>query len=254
MSGGACALALMVKAPRPGAVKTRLVPPLTAEEAAALSASLLRDTAESLLEAAAATGARATAIYAPVDAGADLARLLPPAFTFLPQRGDDLTARLQHAAVDLTAAGFASFCLVNADSPTLPPAILIAAVEALARPGARAVIAPAEDGGYCVIGLERPAPRLFEGIDWSTDRVCAQTLDRAAELGLPVELLPAWYDVDDAAALRRLRDDLLGAGPPLHGLLPHPAAHSRRFLTGLVAAGAGPRLWPPADGPAGPSI
>jgi glycosyltransferase A (GT-A) superfamily protein (DUF2064 family) len=122
---------------------------------------------------------------------------------------------LLHAVSSLLGRGFGAVCLVNSDSPTLPTAFLQDAAAALLRPGKRMVLGPAEDGGYYLIGLKAAEAALFQGIAWSTDQVSAQTLRRAAEIALEVELLPGWYDVDDAAGLARLmreRNDEVAPG------------------------------------------
>ena len=98
--------------------------------------------------------------------------------------------------------------MLNADSPTLPTELLVLTAELLAAPGDRAVLGPSDDGGYYLLGLKRRHERMFQDIDWSTERVAAQTLARAGELGLPIHVLPTWYDVDDAATLRRLHGEL----------------------------------------------
>ena len=208
----ACAIAIMAKAPRQGEVKTRLVPPLTAAEATALSAAFIRDTAENIL-AAADTVAIGAAIdgyvaYSPPGSAEAFAGVVPAGIGLLPPRRIGLGASLFDAASDLLAAGYGAACLVNADSPKLPTSMLVEAARALAMPGDRVVLGGAEDGGYYLIGLKRPHRRLFEDIAWSTDRVLRQTLDRAAEIGLSVHALPVWYDVDDVASLRRLIGDL----------------------------------------------
>jgi hypothetical protein len=99
---------------------------------------------------------------------------------------------------------------VNGDSPTLPPALLAAAVETMRRDGDRMVLGPASDGGYYLIGLKRPHRRLFEEIAWGTEAVAEQTLERANEIGLEAVTLPEWYDVDDAETLGWLRSELAG--------------------------------------------
>ncbi len=116
--------------------------------------------------------------------------------------------------------------------PTLPTAMLVEAARALAKPGDRVVLGGAEDGGYYLIGLKRPHRRLFEDIDWSTDRVLRQTLERAAEIGLSVHALPIWYDVDDVASLRRLIGDL--AAPDHAGKPAYPAPHTSALLREFV--------------------
>lgn len=237
---GRCALAVMAKAPRAGAVKTRLQPQLTPDEAAALSVCFLRDTTANLASVAAATGgADAVVAYTPVGAESAFKGLLPPGCKLVPQRGDDFGDRLFYAAQDLLAVGYESLCLINSDSPTLPPAALAAAVSALSRAGDRLVLGPADDGGYYLIGIKRAHRRLFDDIDWSTPRVLAQTLERAAEIGLEVELLPAWYDVDDADTLRRLCNEFFppdGNGAPLHddNLGTYNAPHTRNYLAKMM--------------------
>jgi hypothetical protein len=259
-----CALAMMIKAPRAGASKTRLVPPLTHAEAAALSVAFLRDTAANIASACVeqAEGARrvadAVAAYTPRGAEAAFDGLLPREFALLPQRGDSFGERLFHAAADLLRLGYESCCLIDSDSPTLPRALLTAAVAELSRPGERIVLGAADDGGYYLIGMRQAHRRLFEEIKWSTAEVAAQTIARARELNLEVALLPAWYDVDDAQTLRRLcvelfdmphGEDESGASQQGDGgascsaqLAPYPAPHTRAALTRLLAGEARTRL------------
>ncbi|MCA1615848.1 MAG: TIGR04282 family arsenosugar biosynthesis glycosyltransferase [Acidobacteria bacterium] len=251
---GGCALAMMIKAPRAGASKTRLVPPLTPEEAASLSVCFLSDTAENIAAACAASegGASGVAVYTPVGAESAFDGLLPAGFALLAQRGDTFGARLANAADDLLAAGFDSACLIDSDSPTLPTGALASAVAELARPGDRVVLGPADDGGYYLIGLKGARRRVFEDIDWSTERVLAQTIERAAECGLGVGLLPAWYDVDDAATLARLCAELFAegdapacppGGPQFAG---YAAAHTRGYLARVIESEGRARIWPDA--------
>jgi len=96
------------------------------------------------------------------------------------------------------------------------------------------VLGGSDDGGYYLIGLKRLHQRLFEQIDWSTERVFGQTLERAREIGVEAELLPTWYDVDDGATLERLRRELLHAsGASSAG---YDARHTRRYLESLQSA------------------
>jgi glycosyltransferase A (GT-A) superfamily protein (DUF2064 family) len=129
--------------------------------------------------------------------------------TWLPNFGACLT----HAIETLLDLGYGSACVLNSDSPTLPTAALVAAARSLQAPGARVVFGPATDGGYYLLGMQRCHRRLFEDIDWSTARVAEQTLGRAAELGLETLILPTWYDVDDAPALRTLAGETLAGRP-----------------------------------------
>jgi len=203
-----CALAVMTKAPRAGQVKTRLVPPLTPDEAAQLNICFLRDTAAAITTACGAT-ARAVAVYTPLGAESAYVDILPREFELLPQRGDGFGERLALAAADLFQCGFLSVCLIDSDSPTVSADVYEKAVELLLKSGDRVVLGPSDDGGYYLIGMKRSWPKLFEGIDWSTERVLEQTKLCATELGIDVALLPTGYDVDDASTLRRLRGELL---------------------------------------------
>ena len=138
----------------------------------------------------------------------------------LAQRGDDLGARDRALFEDLFAAGFAKAVVVGSDLPTLPPAHIAEALARL-RPGP-VTLGPATDGGYYLIGLtapdpDRAVPDLFTDIRWGTAAAFDDTLRAAALAGVTVERLPAWYDVDDADGLARLRRDLNPAGEDTEG-------------------------------------
>jgi uncharacterized protein len=224
-----CALAVMTKAPRAGQVKTRLVPPLRPEEAAQLNVCFLRDTAAAIAKACGTT-ARGVGVYTPIGAKAAYIDILPGEFDLLPQRGDRFGERLAFATEDLFQCGFASVCLIDSDSPTVSADIYAKAVEMLSKPGHRVVLGPSDDGGYYLIGLKQNHWQLFERIDWSTERVLEQTKQRARELNLEIGLLPTGYDVDDAATLRRLSDELL-SGKSERDVAPN----TRKFLAALTA-------------------
>jgi glycosyltransferase A (GT-A) superfamily protein (DUF2064 family) len=115
---------------------------------------------------------------------------------------------LLHAIQALFVLGHESACVLNSDSPTLPTERLVDAATQLHAPGDRAVLGLSDDGGFYFLGLKRAHAGLFAAIDWSTERTARQVLLRAAELGIEVRFLDAWYDVDDAAALRRLCAEL----------------------------------------------
>jgi uncharacterized protein len=244
---GLCALAVMIKAPQAGAVKTRLVPPLTYAEAAALSICFLRDTASNIAGVAAIGASDSVAVYTPVGAEAAFDGLLHRGFKLVAQRGESFGARLFHAAKDLLALGYQSLCLIDSDSPTLPASFLIDAVRWLAQPGDRVVLGPSDDGGYYLIGLKRAHAPLFEDITWSTDQVIGQTIERARELKLETNLLPAWYDVDDGATLRRLCDELFLTRPVdvrRDGFRGYEAEHTRGYLSRLIETEGRERIWP----------
>lgn len=239
---GFCALAVMTKAPRAGQVKTRLTPPLTPEEAAALNTCFLRDTTAAISTAVAEAGARGIAVYAPVGAEADYAEILPAEFQLIPQRGEAFGERLIFAMGDLFRLGFESVCLIDSDSPTVPQGAFTEAAIILAQPEDTVVLGPSDDGGYYLVGLKKLHRALFEDIDWSTDRVLQQTIERAQQMKLKVHLLPKWYDVDDRITLRRLCDEFFGPdGSRTEG---YPAPATRSYLDGLLKREGRDRFWP----------
>jgi uncharacterized protein len=241
-----CVLALMAKAPIAGSVKTRLTPPLAPEEAAALSECFLRDMTMNFASLN-ANRTEGVVLYTPADAGVLLRDLLPGPFKLVAQRGETLGERLVNAADELLSKGFESVCLINSDSPTLPREVLETAVSKLARNGDRVVLGPSEDGGYYLIGLKLPHRNLFERIAWSTADVLAHTIERAAEIHLAVETLPSWYDVDDAATLRLLCDELSLSSDGTHTRSRFrdgfAAPHTRKYLTSLLKENSDLRNW-----------
>ena len=104
----------------------------------------------------------------------------------------------------------------------------------------RIVLGPSDDGGYYLIGMRKAYRRLFEDIVWSTARVFTQTLERARELTLSVRVLPKFYDIDDAMALRRLCGELLD------GKSDDVAPATKEFVAGLVTRVGRERFCPPS--------
>lgn len=230
----------MTKAPRAGQVKTRLTPPLTPEEAAALNICFLRDTAGAISIAAAKSKTRGFAVYTPAGAARAYTEILPVAFHLLPQRGETLGERIIFAFEDLFRLGAASVCLLGSDSPTIPPGALIEAAATLAQPKNPVVLGPTDDGGYYLIGLNRMENALFKDIAWSTESVFEQTCASARQRDLKVHCLPTWYDVDEAISLRRLCEELFvrnrNKGPG------YPAPATRAYLEGLLKSGGRERF------------
>lgn len=227
---GLCALAVMTKAPQAGQVKTRLVPPLTPDEAAELNKCFLRDTTTAISHVTTHTDASGVAVYTPIGTESSYADILPGDFSLLPQRGVDFGERLCLAAEDLFRCGFDSVCLIDSDSPTVPAKTFLKAIELLKTRNDCIVLGRCDDGGYYLIGLKKPHRELFEQIDWSTERVFDQTMRRAREIGLQVKLLPPGYDIDDAASLRRLCNEVLR-----DNVRTDIASHTRKFVHGLIA-------------------
>lgn len=223
------AVGIMCKTPAPGKSKTRLSPPLRPEECADISACFIRDLSRTIGELAAGGDVTGYAVYTPAGSEAPLRRLLPASFELLAQVDGGFGDRLLHGTQDLLDAGHDGAILVNSDSPTLPLQILRAAVDAV-RGGDRAVLSPAADGGYTLIGLSKLHRRLFEDIEWSTSTVYRRTRERAGEIGLPVVDVPPWYDVDDAASLQMLEDELAGRRPAFSRVPGAEAPATRHFL------------------------
>ncbi len=230
--GHLCALAVMAKAPKAGRVKTRLSPPLTLEQTAALNICFLKDTTANL---ATIPGSAGLISYTPVGDEALFDGILPETFGLVAQRGDGFGERLLYAAEDILAIGYGAVCLIDSDSPTVPAAAFVQAVEALQRPGDRVVLGPSHDGGYYLIGLKKAHSEPFERITWSTGSVFEETLERCREAGLEVVLLPTWYDVDDGGTLELLKVEVLEQRPPAfaqaHG---YEAPKTKEFLVGLA--------------------
>jgi rSAM/selenodomain-associated transferase 1 len=201
---GTRAIVIVAKAPAPGQTKTRLAPPLTFEDAAALYQAFLLDT----VDAALAVGWERVTIVHPHQSGVAqaLRQLVPSTAALQPQRGVGLGDALSSAFESQFDLGFDRVVLIAGDTPTLPLPVLDRASEALERHDV--AIGPSADGGYYLLGLRSFQPGLFQGISWSTEVVFEQTLAKAAELDLAASVLPEWYDVDTVAELRRLVDEL----------------------------------------------
>jgi rSAM/selenodomain-associated transferase 1 len=226
------ALLLFARAPEPGRVKTRLAPMLSAAGASALYRAFLSD-------ASRLYGRNET--WRPVlcaDPAAEdprLATLFPPPWQRRTQGPGDLGEKLRRAFEDAFASGAPRAVAVGSDHPTLPPGVLEDVLSAL--DATDAAIVPAEDGGYCAIGLgaNRFSAQVFRDVPWSTRSVLDATLDRLRAAGLSCRLLAPHYDVDRPEDLERLRRELAGRDPVASD---YPAA-TAACLAALEAAPAG---------------
>ena len=192
MSAPAPALAVIAKAPVAGRVKTRLSPPCTPQQAAALARAALEDT----LAAVAATPAHRRVLVLDGEPG----DWVPEGFEVIPQRGDGLAERLADAFATIGEPTL----LVGMDTPQVTAQMLIEATALLRMEGVDAVQGDADDGGYWAIGLQRPDPAAFAGVPMSVDHTGASQRARLAELGLAVADLRPLRDVDtidDAVAV-----------------------------------------------------
>jgi len=197
-------LVVFAKAPQAGFAKTRLIPALGAEGAAALARQMLSHT----LEQALAAGAQAVELCmspAPSDP-AWKSVALPDAVERSYQGEGDLGARMGRAMERALAQQQGPVLLMGTDCPALSAAHIAEAGRQLEQHDA--VLVPVTDGGYVLIGLKAPCPEVFTGMVWSTQGVAAETLRRLAALGLRVWLGPTLHDMDEAADLVHLPDTL----------------------------------------------
>lgn len=201
-SGGETVVALMVRAPIPGRVKTRLIPALGAGGACTLYQAMVTDILGSI-------GQGRRPLHLCYDGSEkDLPQAwLEGAARVRPQSGGDIGERMAAVFIDCFAAGADSVILVGSDIPALDATVIDQAASALA--GHDTVLAPVADGGYCLLGLHRAAFRaeLFIDIPWSTSQVLTQTRRRLATLGLSAALLPPLRDIDTPADVLAYRSN-----------------------------------------------
>jgi len=223
---------VMVKAPRAGEVKTRLVPPLAGVEASSLAAAFARDTVDLVRRVA----REVIVAYAPDDGRAALEAVLEDeGLMWHAQRGEDLGARIESAAAYAFEMRGGPVVIVGTDSPTLPPSFVESAFASLSSGESDVALGPTEDGGYYLVGLREIFKGLFRNVEWSTARVYGQTASNASRLGLRVLELPRWYDVDTSADLLRLRDELLSDGDA-RTRAPHTREWLRAHASSLPAS------------------
>jgi uncharacterized protein len=192
-------IAIMARAPSSDG-KSRLIRDLGTDDGASLRLALLRDT----LDSVSAVEAEKAVLYTPPDREAEIRAVTRFPAVFLPQRGSTLGERMREGARDLLTSGFDAVVLIGSDLPTLPAAHVNTALGLVTRAGETVVLGPTEDGGYYLIGLTQSRPEFFEHIPWGTPLVLQRTREAAVALGIPVETIPLWYDVDSASDLRRV--------------------------------------------------
>ncbi len=194
------ALVMMARAPSGTRGKTRLMRDVPGDHVE-LRRALLLDTFETLTRI---RRADLFVAFEPADARAEFESLIRGAAGLLPQRGDTLGERMHSVFAHLFDRGYSNVVMIGSDVPTLPPLYVEQAFACLRDRRRAAVIGPASDGGYYLIGLSRPSPELFASIPWSTPEVLSATLRTAEKLRLSVALTAEWYDVDDVNGLRRV--------------------------------------------------
>jgi uncharacterized protein len=199
-------LAIMARAPSsPG--KSRLIRALGTRDGESLRGALLRDTLASVSQ----LHVEKAVLFTPPEREIEIRALTPFPAVFLAQRGATLGDRMYGGMRDLLGLGFDAVVMIGSDLPTLPSVHVSAALDILARRPDVLVLGPAEDGGYYLIGVTRPDSQLFERIPWGTSQVLEHTCKAAEALGMTVEKISQWYDVDSLSDLRRLRRGVAGA-------------------------------------------
>ncbi len=246
------ALLVMAKQPIAGSAKTRLVPPLTSSSAASLYHCFLQDVLATVRSAANQEAFIPVIAYTPA-AALDFFSRLAPDFWLIPQEGpttvtstprpaaasrplsgrpqqdspayqpERLGDRLQYVLSAALGCGLHQVAAINSDSPTLPAEFLCSAFQRLEDSRVDAVFGPCADGGYYLIGVKKPPGRLVTDVQMSTPTVLRDTLAIAAEESIRIDLLPEWYDVDNADELDHLSAELAAH--------PERAPATSRFLT-----------------------
>ncbi len=192
---------MYAKRPLPGYAKTRLGAAIGAEQAAGVYARLLYGYLLDLLHTDLGEARVELSLAAPVDV--PFFREAFPEWVVRPQIAGDLGQRMAASFAQAFAEGAGAVVLTGSDVPDLEGRLVCAAFEALSE--AAAVIGPARDGGYYAIGMRAPGAPLFDGIEWSTGRVLAQTEALARSQGLAMAYLPELEDVDAGKEYERWR-------------------------------------------------
>lgn len=231
-----CGIAVMAKASASGRAKTRLAPPLTLDEAAEFNTAFLRDIADNLLAAGLQAPIKGFMAYGPPGTEDFFTAIMPRGIGLIECWFEKFGDCLYHAIAAILGDGHGSAVVLNADSPTLPTDYLVETARWLAAPGDRAVLGPAADGGYYLLGLKTPHRRMFEDIAWSTEHVAEQTINRAREIRLPLHILPTWYDIDTGESLQILYGELFENRR--NGVAEASPAHHTKVLIERLLAGS----------------
>ncbi len=184
---------VFAKAPVAGNVKTRLVPPLSFEQAAALHEAFVSDTVESLQSL---TGCVSIELHTDIETDAWPALIVPRRI----QHGRDLGLKMLNAITEALSRGHPLAMILGSDSPTLPGSYL----DAILRIEADVVFGPATDGGYYAIAARTTDQAMFDNVPWSSSETLVDTVRACRAAGLTTALGPEWFDVDSVADLERL--------------------------------------------------
>ena len=197
-------LAVFARAPVLGKVKTRLSPPLTAEQALALHRALVEDTLDHLGRIERAGLERLLLLSEALDD--ERALTVPSGWTTTTQASGGLGERLASLFYTAFRRGVTRLVILGSDSPTVPPQVIHEAFDDLEH--RKVVVGPAEDGGYYLLGCSQWIPEIFRGIDWGTPVVLEQTLTELDKQRLAYSLLIRWYDIDRSEDVEKLRQEI----------------------------------------------
>ncbi|MGH9321499.1 MAG: TIGR04282 family arsenosugar biosynthesis glycosyltransferase [Vicinamibacteria bacterium] len=222
MTAGNETLAVFARAPELGRVKTRLCPPMTADEALRLHRALLEDTLEHLGKLQRPFLSRVLLLSRALQHASDLE--IPRGWTVGIQSPGNLGEKLESFSHGSFRRGVERLLILGGDSPTLPLDVVHDAFEALSR--SDVVLGPAADGGYYLIGARIFLPDVFREISWGTAEVLRQTRSILETLGNSYELLVPWYDIDRPGDLARLREEIGYLRRSRPELVPHRTARA----------------------------
>jgi len=195
------AIIVMTKVPGFADVKTRLRPLLSESQSAELAGCFLSDTITNL----ASVFEHRIIAFTPEDGRDAIETLVVGGHIYIPQRGDKLGERIDAAIADAIELGFGPVIVIGTDSPTLPPEYVAQAFGHLQSHEDGVAIGPTDDGGFYLIGVSRLHKGMFDGVTWSSDKTCEQTVANIKNIGdVDLLVLSRWYDVDEPADLVRM--------------------------------------------------
>lgn len=218
------AIILFARDPVAGKVKTRLAPFLSQDLILELYTRFLNDSIEKIC----AVGTADPFIgVTPADSSGYFSRVnVEPPLTIFLQEGKDLGEKMLNAFQARFDEGYERVVIIGADSPSLP----VAYIETALNSGKDLVIGPSTDGGYYLIGMyQKPVNVFFGGMEWGSEKVLKQTLERIKKSGASLKLLPPWYDVDREEDLKFLKTHLELIAQTGHGAI----GTTGEFLKGL---------------------
>ncbi len=199
-------IVIMAKVPRSGLVKTRLRPVLSDSQCVELAVCFLRDAAEK----AEKITENVIIAFTPADGEKELESFLPKRSNLIEQAGKDLGERMQSAISFAENKGYHPIIIIGTDSPTVPLQYVKNAFEVFENERTKSVLGAANDGGYYLIGLRRTADKIFDNVEWSSEKAFAQTAENARRIfGCEPVQIPSWYDVDTPQDLKILYREFL---------------------------------------------